>query len=193
MRAPECSVGTELVYTLTRCILRYLRDLSLPTQPSDTGRRKRGRPTKTRFIIKYWLTHARSLRHRYPTNKEENFPNIPPSTLLLVSFNSRSIYGREQSIVRFMLDAGVALLAVQEAMLNMNNLPVGLFKSTFYRAHPEGKWGLCLLVHPAWESRAREPPSVGVGAHLTKTNPNILWILVQETFIHCKCLPPKLH
>ena len=78
-----------------------------------------------------------------------------------------------------MLDAGVAFLAVQEAMLNMNNLPVGLFKSSFYRAHPDGKWGLCLIVHPAWASRAKEPPAEGVGAHLTKTNPNILWILVQ--------------
>ena len=112
-----------------------------------------------------------------PLRESQN--QSPPPPLLLVTFNSRSVYGRERSIVKFMLDEGIAFLTVQEAMLNMNNLPTKLFLSTFFRAHPDGKWGLCTIVHPAWSHRANEPPTTGVGSHLTRSNPNLLWVIVQ--------------
>ena len=72
-----------------------------------------------------------------------------------------------------MLERGIACLALQKAMLNMNNLPQGLFKSSFFQSHPDGKWGIVWVIHPAWQDRVKDAPNF-----LTSSNPNILWIEV---------------
>ena len=67
--------------------------------------------------------------------------------LVLASFNTRSIYGRETWITELIKKHHFAVMGIQDPKLRMNNMPMGLFRT---EDPTPGLRGLITVIHPAW-------------------------------------------